>query len=518
MSSAFMRKALSNTVWSSVSSITNAVLSLFVAGLTIRWLGLEEAGFVLFLGAVVGANKSVFSLGLTGGCLRYVSEAHGRRDWASARRLIDTIVSFNAISTGILVVGLSLLIPWFIDISSYTADREAALTYGQMVLFALLIGSFGGTCSSGIRAAQDFRFLALTGTAFRIFSNVAKVVFLSFSPTLLTLGIIEVVISVLSVGVFGRKFYKVYGFIPRMQPQWRVFQELWRFSRWSYLQSLGTTVLGNFDRILVATFFSAAALPLYSMAKRGYLIGHDVIAGLASFFFPMLSSVGEQKHEIIERIEPRVRWMLTGVGIIFYGGMILVGPTFLNWIVMPGFGTEIAPLIMIFGCVGMISLQTVMPYHVAMATDRPWLTTLCQYSNTALTFLVMLFFAWQGSLVGLVAAHLCDFFAVVLHYFLINRANRRPGALIYQIVSPIITIMVAWMLIMGVWSFLYLQEAAWHYWILGGAVAIPMAALLALFLERLMGDRYRSLETVRSIQTLAGERFSPLRFLRIPFV
>ena len=518
MSSSFLRRALSNTVWSSVSSLTNAVLSLVVAGMTIRWLGLEEAGFVLFLAAIVGANKSVFSLGLTGGCLRFVSEAHGRKDRAEEHRLMDTILSFNAISTGILVVGLTFLIPWFIDISQYSANRETALVYGRMILFALLVGSISGTCTAGVQAAQEFRFLALTGTAFRLLSNGAKVALLSVSPSLLTLGLIEIVLSVLSVSIFGRKFYQVYGFVPRMRPQWTVFQRLWQFSRWSYLQSLGNTVLGNFDRILIATFFSAAVLPLYSMAKRGYLIGHDVIDGLASFFFPMLSSVGEAKHEIIVRIEPRVRWMLTAIGIVFYGGMILVGPTLLNWIVMPGFGTEIAPLIMIFGCVGMISLQTVMPYHVAMATDRPWLTTLCQYSNTILTFLVMLFFAWQGSLVGVVAAHLCDTFAVTLHYFLVNQANRRPGALLYQIISPIVTIMVAWMLLMGVWSLLYLQEATWYYWILGGAVGIPLAALLALFLERLRGDRYRSLETMRSIQTIAAERCSPLRSIRIPFV
>src|SRR5690606_32818607 len=81
MSSRFLRKALSNTVWSSLSSVTNAVLSLLVAGLTIRWLGLEEAGFVLFLQAIIGANRSVFSLGMNAGCLRFVSEAHrlGRR-------------------------------------------------------------------------------------------------------------------------------------------------------------------------------------------------------------------------------------------------------------------------------------------------------------------------------------------------------------------------------------------------------------------------------------------------------
>lgn len=502
----------------SFSSVANALMSLLVAGLTIRWLGLDEAGFVLFLQAIVGANKSVFSLGMAGGCLRFVSESHGQGRHDESRRLINTILSFNVISKGLLALGIAAMIPWFIEVSDYQGNRESALIFGQLAMLGMFMTGFTSTCQSGLEAAQQFRFVSLAGTGFRILSNGSKVALLSISPSLITLGAIEVGMALLSVGIFGTKFVRIFRFIPRLQPEWGVFRMVWRFSRWAYLQSLSFTVLGNLDRVIIGAFFSASVLPFYSMAKRGYLIGHEVIAGLASFFFPMLSSAGEAKHEIIERIEPRVRWILTGIGIVFYGGMILVGPTLLNWIVRPDFGTQIAPLIMIFGCVGVISLQTIMPYHVSMATDRPWLTTLCQYCNTGLTFGIMLIFAWQGSLTGVVAAHLCDVFSVVLYYYLVRRENRRPATLAYQIISPIATSLAAWMVIMGVWGLLFLQGATWYYWVIAAMVALPMATLLAVFLERIRGDRYRHLETVRSIQLLAAERFAPLRAVRIPFI
>jgi O-antigen/teichoic acid export membrane protein len=516
--SGFLRKAFSNSVWTSGSSIANAVLGLFLAGLTIRWLGLEEAGFVLFLQAIVGANHSLVSLGLGGGCLRYVSEALGQKQAHRVRRLMETIAAFNLVSMGVLVVVLASLIPWFIEISEYQGSHEAAIFYGRFSLLGLYVGAFSKSFIQGLEAAQEFRFLSVYGVCMRLLTNGSKVAVLSLSPSLFALGVTELVLAILGAVLVAPKFRRVFGFFPRTRPSFAIFRELWKFSRWSYLQSLSNMVLGNLDRVVVGAFFSAQALPYYSMAKRGYLMGHEMIAGFASFFFPMLSSRGDDKHAIIERIESRVRWILTGIGIILYGGMVLVGPTLINWLVQPGFGTQIAPLILIFGCVGIVSIQTVMPYHISMATDRPWLTTACQYSNTICTFLATLAAASFGSLTGVAAAHFCDAIAVILFYILIRRENRQWRPLARQIFSPIATSLVAWVVILFGWSFLYSIEAPWFYWFIGAAVLLPSVALLAIFLERQRGDCYRHLETVRSIQMLAAERISFFGAIRIPFI
>lgn len=513
-----LRKAFSNSIWTSVGSIFNAILSLLLAGLTIRWLGLDEAGFVLFFQAVAGANRSIFSLGLSGGCLRYVSEAFAQGDRPRLRRLIDTVTTFNLLSMALLVLVLWQLIEWFLDLTSYAGDYDAAIIYGHLALMGILLNAVTGSFVSCLEAAQRYRFLSIYGIAMRFFSNGAKVLFLSFLPSLYILGTIEVCAAAVGVLLAGVKMLKVFHFRPRLNPDREVFRELWWFSRWSYLQSLSNMVLGNLDRVVVGAFFSAQVLPFYSMAKRGYLIGHEVIGGLAKFFFPMLSSQGEAKHSIIRRIEPRVRWMLTAIGVILYGGMILVGPSLVNLLVRPGFGTQIAPLILIFGCVGMISIQTVMPYHISMATDRPWLTTLCQYCNTVSTLLFTVVAAWGGSLQGVAMAHFCDVFSVLLFYYIIDRENRRFSRLAKVVVSPIATNLVSWCIILLVWMVLFLRHSTWVTWLVGAALALPFGLLLSLFLERRLGDRNQNLATVRSIQQLAAERFAFLGSIRVPFL
>jgi O-antigen/teichoic acid export membrane protein len=516
--SKFLRKAFSNSIWTSLGSIVNAVLSLFLAGLTIRWLGLDEAGFVLFFQAIVGANRSVFSLGLSGGALRYVSEAYAQEERTRLRRLIDTVVSFNLGAMLLLILILWQLIGWFLDLTSYAGDYDAALTYGHLALFALLFTSLTGSFVSCLEGAQHFRFVSIFQIGMRFLLNTAKVLILSMSPSLYALGLIEVLAALIGVLVVGGQMMRVFRFRPRLVPNREIFSELWRFSRWSYLQSLSHMVVGNLDRVVVGAFFTAQAVPYYSMAKRGYLIGHEVLAGFAKFFFPMLSSQGDDKEAIIERIEPRVRWILTGLGMTLYGGMILVGPTLVNWLVRPGFGTEIAPLILIFGCVGMISIQTIMPYHISMATDRPWLTTLCQYCNTVSTLLLTIVAAWGGSLQGVAAAHFCDVISVLLFYYIIDRRNRRFRRLAHVVLSPISTNLLSWGVILTVWMFLFVRGASWYIWMGAAVMVLPVGALLSLFLERKSGDRYRNLATVRSIQGLAAERFSFLGSIRVPFL
>jgi O-antigen/teichoic acid export membrane protein len=338
-----LKKALQNTFWTGTGAFFNLVLSIAFAGLTIRWLGLQDAGFALLVQAVTGMNSAVTSLGFYTAGVRYISEAEGRGDRDEGRRVVETMLAcafvLNVLVAGLVFFMAPLLARW----SSYTGDMDLVRTYVGLTAAASVLQGISVSLKSPLEAMQRYDILTKRDMILGLGYGVLCLTLLRFFPSLVTLGVMQLAFAAASVAVFGTCFTRIFGYLPRPLINWAMTRKLWAFGRWSYVNGLGTMLIDNADRILVSGFFSAAALPLYSMGKRGFAIGHGLIAGQSVYLFPMFSSLTEDKREKAIAVEPKIRWFVTALSVGFYSAMILAGPPLLNLLVGNDFGYMAEP-------------------------------------------------------------------------------------------------------------------------------------------------------------------------------
>lgn len=98
--SAFFDKVVKNSIWTGIGSAGSAVLNLLFAGLTVRWLGIGDAGFVLAVTALTAMTAGIAGLGFGVAAIRYLSEAQAKKDERAVREVIGTCVTVSSSLAG----------------------------------------------------------------------------------------------------------------------------------------------------------------------------------------------------------------------------------------------------------------------------------------------------------------------------------------------------------------------------------------------------------------------------------
>ncbi len=414
--SAFFDKVVKNSIWTGIGSAGSAVLNLLFAGLTVRWLGIGDAGFVLAVTALTAMTAGIAGLGFGVAAIRYLSEAQAKKDERAVREVIGTCVTVSSSFGGLILAFLLLGSPWIIQWTKYGGDHAVARIFCGLMGLTVVLRQLSGVMMTVLEAYQRFDFLTKRNLLFDLLNGILGILLLRAFPTVLTAGLITAGMAVANFAVLAQMVRRLTGFIPF--PGWDglTFRKLWRLGRWTYLTSLGTMLLGQSDRVLVTSMFGAAVLPLYTMGKRGYELVHLILTGQAGYLFPMLCAEADTKTALMERIEPKIRWFLSVVSIWLYSTMILVGPAVLDLIVGKHFGTRISVYILIFSLVGILQAQSIVPWNFAYATDRVRLPTLYNFLCT-LGILPPMFFLgrWFG-FTGAVSGQLGLFLPLAFFY------------------------------------------------------------------------------------------------------
>ena len=450
--SAFLHKVVKNSIWTGIGAAGSAVLNILFAGLTVRWLGVSDAGFVLAITALTAMTAGIAGLGFGAAGIRFLSEAQANEDHKAIRRIIGTLVtvsvSFGAIVLSVLLLAAPQLIAW----TKYQGDPHMARAFCALVGLTVTMKQLSGCMITVLEAYQRFDFLTKRNLSFDLASGVLGIFVLRAYPTIITSGLITAGLAVINFVVLAQMAMKLTGFLPA--PGWHraTFSGLWRLGRWSYLTSLGTMLLGQTDRVLITSMFGASVLPFYTMGKRGFEIGHQILAGQAGYLFPMLCAEGESKAALMERIEPKIRWFISVVSIWIYSVMILLGPAALDLIVGRSFGTHITLYIFIFSLVGILQAQSIVPWNFAYATDRVRLATFYQlFSIVGILppmYLLGHYFGFSGAVwgqLGLITA--------VIFFYGAFWKDVKLSTLPWRILSPMLTPLFFYILAVVIWLY-----------------------------------------------------------------
>ena len=360
--SVLLKTAVRNSSWTGLSSLGNAVLGFIFAGVTIRWLGSAEAGFVIAVTTIAGINAGLSELGLGSAATRIIARAYAERDSLTVQKVggVCCLVSllFGVLGLALFALGAPTIIRW----AKYDGDPAAASIYCVLAGMVFLLTQVSTLLSGLLMAAQRFDWTTKLNLGLNFAQGLCGITFLKMYPAVLTVGITYFSLAMIGTVLRGLAVLRVFKVFP--WPRWNrgIFSELWDFGKWIYLAQITGIMANGMDKVVLVSLFGSSTLPFYAFAQRIYLMVHTTLVGQATYLFPMLSAQGSELDAVAERTEERLRWFIALIAGAIFSGLIIAGPLLLTTIVNGAFAAKASFQLLVFCFVGYIHAQSIVPF------------------------------------------------------------------------------------------------------------------------------------------------------------
>jgi O-antigen/teichoic acid export membrane protein len=287
-----MKRHLTNAAYGVLDYVSYPLGMLLVAPIVLHKLGAAEYGLWAIATAVVSTGGIIAS-GFCDANIQRVARLRGTGETASMAHAVRSMLGIN------LALGFALaLIVW---LASPFAARHIAIARSvqfEECLFSLRIASvlilvraIESVSVSTQRAFEQYRYSVQINTWVRLLTlGSAAVLALSGQRTV---SILVATALFLAFGTFLqlREACRVLG----CTSLWPVFQPqetriLLGIGVFSWIQSLGSVIFGQFDRVLLGVSLGAAAVAPYSLCVQFAQPLHGLTASGLQFLFPYLSS------------------------------------------------------------------------------------------------------------------------------------------------------------------------------------------------------------------------------------
>ncbi|HAV13266.1 MAG TPA: hypothetical protein DCX06_07235 [Opitutae bacterium] len=461
------------SAFAGISNLIELVLALLTAGLSIRFLGLEDAGFFLFFESLMQVNGGLFNLGFQSAVTKHAGQAIAEGEEGQARRFFEVGMSYDLIVVLLPCLIILGLAPLVVEWSGYSGNTTAALTYIYLSCGTLLFSKLQQIFTTGLMIRHAYGLVSCFRIVSNILTNALRIGILVCIPSLPALGWTNAGVMLAGSCILGCLCIRKNHFVPRLRFARKELSQLWHFSKWEYIWSLCSMLTSSMDRILIVKYFGLGVLPIYSMAKRVLTLGHRFIAGFTDYLFPILSGQSYQgRSAMLRKLEYPLVWCLLGSGALVYGSAIILGPNLLNLLVGDDFGNRALPGILGFSVVGMSYLFGLLPYHAARADGRTHLNTYAALVSTLIVFSLIWVFAQQGYYTAAVFCQALGWPVVLIHYHFAMGNDTWRSSLNRQL-RPAIGFTAAWALVV----LCYLSSGSFNQ---GWLHAIMFEALLLI--------------------------------------
>ena len=144
-SSKVFHQAVGHSAYSALGTVSVFIVNFLFAGLTIRYLGNDQAGFFIVLSSIFALSQVAGGLGLTTPATKRATELFATGEVATVRRLIGSVLLINSLIGVSVVVGCLVFFPtifgWSRLAESIRSDAFAATL--------LMAGSFFADPAAG---------------------------------------------------------------------------------------------------------------------------------------------------------------------------------------------------------------------------------------------------------------------------------------------------------------------------------------------------------------------------------
>ena len=256
-----------NSLVVSLGAAARLVVSLISIPLLVRFLGLERYGVWVVLNSVI-AIAGLMELGLSTALTNYLAADYARQDWVNANRNVATSLVLVTCLGVLTSVGLWLVHP-LVGGMLFVEDShriEAVLALG-VISWLVLLRLWQQWAMAAEAAFLRYDIQAALETAGAIILQIGIMVLALVGGSLWVLAAWSLAVTgcivILHCLVLRRLLY---GHLIRPRFSGQTANLLVRFGGAQWLASLGSSLFGYADRIIVNLFLGSGAAGLYSAA------------------------------------------------------------------------------------------------------------------------------------------------------------------------------------------------------------------------------------------------------------
>ena len=439
-SSSLVRAGLQNAGWSSVDYAIVPLLWLLTTPYFIQSLGPDQYGIWMLVNAFVGFS-GMANLGLGDATIRFIAQYRASSDDKAIANVIRLTFMVYAVLCTVLPVLVCLSAPLLVsDVFSVHQDSAAmavtALRVGGVAIAIRLLDSIPTSILHGYERFDLSAKIRIPTAILTMMLNVL-LVFLGYSVVELTVASVTILVAgALVKAAFAKRLlspaFAFSGTSVRSNSR-----EVTSFAVYSWLQAVGGTMLGQADRLLVASLIGTRTLAYYAICVQFSQQIHALLAQALSFLLPMVSALR------IDGDTGRIsRTYFASANIVVVVATILGIPAFLlsheileTWI-GPSFASEAELLFRAFVVVFTLLSTSIVPHYIMNALGFHRLNTILALSGG---IVITLATWWLVPAMGMIGAALARFLSLpisvvgrtILHFKVIDDKRWNAGLILF---------------------------------------------------------------------------------------
>lgn len=287
-----MKRHLSNALHGVLDYASYPLGMIVVAPIVLRRLGAAEYGLWMVATAIVSAG-GILASGLSDAGIQRVAQLRGANQPNQITHTVRTLLAINLVLGSALALATWLASPYMARhlAIAHTVPLSECLTSLHIASAMILIRAVETVSVSTQRAFEAYRGTVQISTAIRILTLAAAALLATLhmrTPSIMLATAALFTLGTIVQFLHLRKFIDISSLRPTFEPQ--ETRTLLGSGIFLWLQTLGSILFRQLDRILLGISLGAAAVAPYSLAVQFAEPLFGLTASGLSFFFPYLSS------------------------------------------------------------------------------------------------------------------------------------------------------------------------------------------------------------------------------------
>ena len=379
-----MKTVFRNSAWSTFAVITAPILQFLFGGLTLRYVGVEAAGFSLAVGAVLGIAARFGTFGIGEAALPTIAAALGAHDERRVRGLVGVVLAVFGLSSIATAVAFWSLGGQFVEWAKSPVDSATAAAFIAIACVSHVLGQLNLAMSTILRAAKRYDLVTVVTTPLSLVSGVAACTLIPVYPSLMTVAAIGIASA--SVGLLAG-LLAVSRAVPAARRPLLALSELPSLARYGFWISLTHafgSLTGGVDNLAITGICGAVAVPPWAIGKHLWLTAHTFLAQQTEHLIPTLGSLRQTGRGVADGMVMAMHWYVLVLAAAGYTLMASFGDVIVGAVAGSNVAALCKPAIFAYSLLGIAYALLIIPVIVAMAegASRPAFIV-AMLSNTA---------------------------------------------------------------------------------------------------------------------------------------
>lgn len=296
------------------------IFNLIVYSLLINAFEIEKYGVYIFFATLLGQFEFIQS-GFATSLLRFIPIYKDKKEIINLIGLVSFVYLFFGIVFSIIIGVLS-----YLNVFNLFGFNNSWEYVKYLICFAPLVWFFK-TFSIALKGSKDFRMENLINMIFLILELVIIIIMINYNYTLSDILFSVFFILLLKHLTHFFYYYSRYGFDFNLIDFYGLknqFLKVKNFSFWNFIQAFSSSVLNQFDKVLVAIYLGPTALTIYYGIIQFLKFYTSVLGVFNSSVLPYFSEkITFSNSKVFNETAIKGTLLTSYLGLIFAGILIL---------------------------------------------------------------------------------------------------------------------------------------------------------------------------------------------------